>query len=412
MIRSHFVENIRWRRWITRRAAAGLMVLAAAAAWLGVLFWRSRTEPETRHLRAGMEYARQGQAKAAEREWLAVVQRNPNHRDAWELLGELYFSAQIWPNAAHAFQNLLRVAPQTPAAHARLAASLLCAGDERGAYEQAKRELERNPNDLSALAICVYVLSYMGDDKQLLEYLRRLERLQPDDLEFLTMLAEVLASKRRHEEARPILDHILQLDPDNAQALAMRGFGWFDQNPDPKSFARAEADLTRALQINPLMPFARYGLGRLYQRAGRHERAVFQLEQAAKLVPDKSDVFFALASAYQAAGNEKKAEMARRRFQQLRSDAERESRLEKRCAADPSNFDLHLEMGELTLRRGDARKARYYLNRAAALKPDDPRPQKALEEFEKRFGALNAQRSVQSRVMQTAPRTPASAVQP
>jgi tetratricopeptide (TPR) repeat protein len=411
MIRSHAVESVRWRRWMVRRAAAGLILLAAAA-WLSVLYWRYRTEPEIRHLRAGMEYARQGQAKAAEREWLAVVQRNPNHRDAWELLGELYFSAQIWPNAAHAFQNLLRIAPQTPAAHARLAASLLCAGDERGAFEQAKQELQRNPDDLSSLAICVYVLSYMGDDKQLLEYLRRLERLQPDDLEFLTMLAEVLASKRRHDEARPILDRILQLDPNNAQALSMRGFGWFEQNPDAQSFARAEADLLQALRINPLMPFARYGLGRLYQRMGRHDRAVFQLEQAAKLVPDKSDVFFALASSYQAVGNEKKAEMARQRFQQLRSDAERESRLEKRCAADPSNFDLHLQMGELTLRRGDARKARYYLQRAAALKPDDPRPQKALEEFEKRFGALHTRQTIQSRIMQTAPRTPEPTVQP
>lgn len=384
------------RKILTPRIAAGLLVMATVA-WGIVLTIQHRSASVKRHIEAGIEFARQGQGKAAEREWLAAVKVDPNHRNAWELLGELYFSIRAWPNAVHAFQNLLRLDPNAPAIHSRLAASLMCAGDERAAYKHAQEELKRNPDDIAALGISVYVLSFMGEEQRLLKYLRRLAALQPDDIEFLGMLAEMLTAKHHYAEARSVLDRILQLEPESAQAYAMRGVGWFNEDPSPRGLAAAEADLLRALRLNPLSPYARFCLGRLYKRQGKADKAIFQLEEAARMTPDKIDVFYELAGAYELAGNNKMAGLARKRFQQLRREADLESRLEKRCAANPDNFDLHLQMGLLTFKKGDARKAGYYLHRAVTLRPNDPRANEAFAKFEERMGRSSA-RAIQEKV--------------
>jgi predicted Zn-dependent protease len=370
------------------KAAAGLLLLAIGL-WGAFLFGQQRGAPVRRHIAAGMEYARRGNAEKAEREWRSAVRLDPENATAWELLGEFYFSTRSWHAAADAFRNLLRIHPDAPDGYARLAAATLCTGEEKAAYRYAQEELKRDPDDVGALTVAVALLAYMGEDERRLEYLGRLAKLRPNDLEFLTMYAEALIYKHHYREARPVIEQILRLARDNAQAFSLRGVCTFHEDLTPQGLKKAEADFLRALQIEPLAPFPRFYLGKLYKRAGQPKKAVFQLENAAHFMPNKMDIFFELAEAFERAGQPRKAALARKRFETLRDEASRLSVLEKRCAMNPDNFDYHLELGLLTLQKGDQRKSGFYLSRALGMRPGDARAKAAFRQFMEKVGVTD-----------------------
>jgi predicted Zn-dependent protease len=362
------------------RTAAGIFLLAAVL--VGSLVWRQRrAAPVNRSIAAGMEHARRGHAKQAEQAWRAAAAADPANATAWELLGELYFSTGNWGAAADAFLHLQRLRPDTPDINARLAACFLPAGDEKGALRYAEAELRGDPDDVDALALAVQLLGRTGEEKKRLEYLRRLTALKPNELAFLVMRAEALSFRNQYAEAAPVLERILRLDPANTQAYSLRGMAAFNQDPSPRGLARAEADFNRALRHNPLAPFPRFYLGKVYKRMGQPDKAVFQLETAARLMPRKMDTFYELAAACEQAGQKQKAAAARARFAALRRESAEISALVKRCVMYPNHFGYHLRLGLLTLKAGDVRQARHFLRRADTLRPNDPRVRAGLRQL-------------------------------
>jgi len=382
------------------------ILLLAPIAWAAVALWQMRHSAVSQHLLAGAEHVRQGQARLAEQEWHEVLKVDPDNTKALELLGELYLSTARWTDAMRAFEHLARLRPDTPGVYSRLSAATLCTGQEKRAYEYAQEQLKRDPNDVASLAISAELLAQMGEERRRLEYLRRLARLRPEDVEFQMMLAEALMEKRLYAEARPVLDHVLRLDPKNIRAYSFRGLIALNQDPSPSGLQSAEADLKQALAISPFTPFPRFHLGIVYRRMGQFQRAIPQFEAAGRLVPDKPDIFYELAHCYDRTGDRKLAAVARKRFETLRLQAERMSQLEKRCAANPDNFDEHLELGQLQLKRGDLRKAGAYLSRAMILRPDDARARSAWQKFARLMGVPGEQATIQTRAAAAAQRKP------
>jgi uncharacterized protein HemY len=148
--------------------------------------------------------------------------------------------------------------------------------------------------------------------------------------------------------------------------------------------AQAEADLKQALALQPGYAAPHLYLGRIYRRRGQPARALPELEAAARGQPERSDAYFELAALYQQMGRAGDAARARARFEALRQEADRITRLEQRCAADPTDFDDHKRMGLLALRRGDYRRASHYLNRAQKIRPGDADIRAALQQLASR----------------------------
>ena len=81
-----------------------------------------------------------------------------------------------------------------------------------------------------------------------------------------------------------------------------------------------------AVQINPHVPFAHYLLGLLYLDVDDYQKAIPQLEIAAKAFPKDAKIYFALGSAYSRAGRRQEAEKARTTFQRLSQESASDSR--------------------------------------------------------------------------------------
>ena len=105
-------------------------------------------------------------------------------------------------------------------------------------------------------------------------------------------LAEGLASKavqapnaqsaEIYAKAKNAVEKAFSLDETSFEALLARG--WIRRNSD-WDWAGAEADITRALEINPNSAVAHYRYSQLLSNTGRHREAIAEIEKAAALDP-------------------------------------------------------------------------------------------------------------------------------
>ena len=73
----------------------------------------------------------------------------------------------------------------------------------------------------------------------------------------------------------------------------------------------------QVIRAKPNLPFPHYLLGLLYLDVGEHQKAIPELEIAAKAFPEDAKVFFALSTAYSRTGSKEKAARARATFEKL-----------------------------------------------------------------------------------------------
>ncbi|WP_395141017.1 tetratricopeptide repeat protein [Armatimonas sp.] len=366
---------------VTKRWLAGSGLLSAGLLWGVVVRGQLIAAPVKRQVELGQELTRRGEAGHAEQAWLKATQLDPKAVEAWQLLGDLYLNTQQWNKAQLAFKKLVELAPETPHAFTGLAIATLRAGDEVDAYKWAREAIRRNPKDASSLQIVAFVSGYMNHTEEQLNSLKKLRELQPRDPEVLQMSVEALSAQKKYDELSTVTEVMIQVQPDKPMAYALRALVALENDGSTKALKTAEKDLFHALQLFPLYGFARFQLGRLYLRQRRWNEAILQLEQARKLSPRQMDVPFELATAYDRAGKPTQATEARARFQELRDETNRLNVLTKKCSLEPGNFDAHREVGKITLRSGDLRKAGYFLTVALKLKPGDPESKKAFAEL-------------------------------
>ncbi len=350
----------------------------AAAIWGAVFLWQRRQAPWRAHIDAADRYVRLGQGIPAERELRAAAALAPDNPNVWELLGEFYLSTGTWNRAVEAFDRLRRVSPQTPHVYSRLAACALNAEDEVGALKYAEEALKRDADDITGLSVAAVLLLRAGDEQRRLRYLRRLVMLAPDEPDFLMMLGSELTDRHLYSEARPVLERLLKLEPGNARAHAFLGIGIMNENPSPEGMSRAETEFKLSAGADAKAALPRFQLGKLYRQKGDMATAIFCLQQAAELMPEKPNIYYELSAVLLRAGKVQLAEKARHRFETLRQEMDLEGALMQRCATFPDNFEYHLQAGELNLKHGDFRRAQGYLERAKVLRPEDPRAEAAL----------------------------------
>lgn len=364
------------RSKLSPRLAAALLLLAAAI-WGGILFRQLYRSPAQRHIEAGSDYAHQGDGLSAIREWQTAAQLEPNNAFAWQLLGQSYFEAQQWQPAAEAFQKVEHLRPDTPHLQSLLASSFQHLGDLDNALKYAGEALKRNPNDIPALEVSVAVHTRKSDAKEMVRDLRHLAELEPGKADRWVALAHVLIGQNNVVEALPVMDRLIQIVPDNAEFYSLRGVTRFHADGTAAGLKSAEDDLLRAYALRPNIYACNLYLGKIYRRRKEWKKAASFLEQATALNAKKADAFFNLADVYQQSKQPAKAALARQRFQQIAQMNERYVHLKNRADLNTNDFELQLQVALLALQREDELSSRYYLEKAARLRPNDARIQEA-----------------------------------
>lgn len=356
----------------------GILVVVA----LGVVWFRADTAAdEQRSVKEGLQLAQEGQIAEAERLWKKVVQDNPDNARGWELLATLYGHSERFPEAIDALRRVTKLKPGKAISYARIAECLERTGDKEGALQQAREALKRDPNSISALTTAVSVLGKLKVEKEKIDDERRLTLLQPDNTAYLGMFAIDLVHNDLYQEARPVIENLIRLDPNNPDGYNLRGEIEYYQDPTPHGLKQAAADFQKTLQIRPDAFPPKLFLGKIYTRLGQPEKAIACLLEAKRMSPEHGEIDYPLGDAYEQAGQASNAEAARQRFATWNQEFLREKALEKRCALQRDNFEIHLEVGKIKLRKHELPAAAFYLGRASQLRPADTDIKNALKQL-------------------------------
>jgi len=381
-----------------RRNVASL--LAAATLICGVVAWRSREEaPASRHINAGIELMQSKNPAAAEREWREAVRLDPNNVQAWQLLGDYYQAAELWPQAREAFEHVLSVAPDAPGARASLANCALKLNDIGSAQSQAELAVQQNAADVGALKVLAAVAWEKEQDDKQLQLLRRVAELSPQDVKAQEALAEALSESHEYAQARPLLARILQLNAGDALAYRLRATARLDEDATPEGLAAARADLQKALQLDPDDVESHRYLGRVYMRLNQPTLAIEEFKAVGRDRPYASAHFVELAAAYRKAGDVRAADAWAQRFATVEHFNMRIRDLRDRIARKTAKFDNYLELGRILLKgaqdkgdsfylfqfrykKGQVEAADLYLSKALELRPQDAKAQAAVRQLE------------------------------
>jgi len=354
----------------------------AIVLWFAPLSLKGNTKAQS-FFAQGNRLAERGDYDMAAAEWEQAVRTDPKLIEAWVLLGEYYFGRERFEDAIRCMSQVVERAPETPDCHGRLAIAFLSVRSELAAFEEAEKELKRNPKHIPSLAVVASLAGSGGMGEKQLTALEQLVQLLPDDADFLEKYCQSLLERKRDADAGVYIERFVRLAPNSHLAATYQGILAYRLDASLEGSQKAIAHFKRALEMEPQALFPRLYLGKLYLRIRDTKQAVAILEDAAKKMPRKMDIQFELANAYTQAKQPAKAKLAQGRFEALRKDNDKMRGLMKRCAVDPKNGALFKETGLFSLSIGNTMNARVYLDHADKLTPGDPQIEAAWKKLEK-----------------------------
>ncbi len=247
-------------------------------------------------------------------------------------------------------EEAVRQDPQNPDLRVSLAESYLRAGEPERALEQSTQVLKADPEHTGALWVTGVALVRLG---------RPQEAIEP-----LEAFVEI-----RKENPMAHVDTALEA----AYYYLGTSYLQLDRPAD------AVAALQAALKIVRYDADAIYQLALAYQAQGEHEKALEQLHNAVRFVPDFSEAYSAMIVSYQALGDEGGQAYARgmqafstRDFQTAKAE------LEQATQQLPEFSPAFLGLGLTYEQLGDLAAAEQAVRRALELDPNNLAAQQAL----------------------------------
>ncbi len=312
-----------------------------------------------------------GKLQEAERLYRAMLQENPQHADAWHMLGLIAHQVGQSEPALDCVRNAIAIAPQTPSYYHNYA--LILHKLER--HEEAAAALERllalKPADIEIHRVLVNLRSQMGqpeglglalrglanalsaaeEHEEAIQVYRRAIELRPRDIEILNNLGVVYMEQGLiesaitcYEQAVAIRPQLAELHNNLGNALCKRG-----------RIDDAAREYRQALTCKPNYPKCSNNLAVMLIEAGRFDEAVAALREALNFRPDIPELLCNLGVAHKNLGQIEDAMHAYRRALTL----------------DAQFVDAHHNVANLFLDCGLLDKAELAYRTAITLQPDD-----------------------------------------
>jgi tetratricopeptide (TPR) repeat protein len=345
----------------------------------------------------------QGQGKLAEAEhWLRqILQQQPNHAPALQLLGVVAYQAGNLPAAAELIQRAIAVTPSptlpqrereqsinssvNPAlfhanlceilrrmqrmdeAHAHgerataLAPNMAMAHSnlgivhyDRKEYEAAEkcqqRALQLAPAFTPALNNLGNIYREQGDKDKAMTFYRKAHAADVHYLEPISNLGALLLEEDEIDEAEKMLQQALQLAPNYPEAICNLGGVMLAREQNDAALVQYQ----RALQLRPVYAEAQMGLSKTLQALEQLPQAESAAQRAVEMAPENAKAHALLASVL----NDKL------------DGQSAQAEYEKALVLDANCEEALLGMGDLHIQNGKMELAESLFRKSLVLKPD------------------------------------------
>jgi tetratricopeptide (TPR) repeat protein len=282
-----------------------------------------------------------------------------------------YFASQLYDKAEKEYREVLRLAPEDPAALRQLGIIYVDQGQILQAYPLLKKASELQPDDPEIQLKFATVLLSSGAYSAARDAAVQILEKQPANEQALLLLVDASRSPDDIENARKLVQSLREKDRDRlGYHLALGALDLRQKNE-----AGAESEFKAALNLDPKSSEVHAALGALYLSRNDLKEAGQAFKTAAELAPARSpmrvryaDFLLKTGAAPEAKNlleemNRKVPDYLPARVYLMRMacsehrDEDCVSRVQNILAQDATNYDAVFEDGILSLGKGDAAKA-------------------------------------------------------
>ena len=235
-------------------------------------------------------------AATAARRAIALQPRNPN---AYTALGHVLSLTKDLEGAAAACGQALAIAPDFAPAHLRRARIFRQTGNIEASLASCDVLIRLQPDDATPQVERGLTLAAADRGAEAEAAFREVLAQDPGHVEAVVGLTRSLLAARDSEGAIAELDRGILHAPGLSRLHVLRGL----LNQKRGRMADAQADLRRAIELEPSNAPAYFSMGSFLSKSERYVEAVLFLEHAARLAPRTVDCYLQLAEVHRQLGH-------------------------------------------------------------------------------------------------------------
>lgn len=329
------------------RAAILFGLLAALAApYAAIAQQRRAGTPD--NFSTAQKLIQQGKLAEAKTSLLAELKRHPSSVDGYSLLGIVESEQGDYTNALAAFQQAVRLAPNSAKTHINLGNFYLTQRKTGLAEKQFRAALRTDPDNRDGNYDLGLLLMARQQPAQAISYF---ERVRPRDAATELNLIRAYLGAKRTAEALRLAE---QLSAENEDDVKLH-FSLGVLLASAGQYKPAELELEKADALAPGTFAILYSLGQAYMLDGNYSKAELELSQALAQRPDSAETLYLMGETYWRAS---------RPLDALNS-------LVRAHALAPKNTDVILLMAQVSIAEGYYEDAIPLLQKGLAIAPHD-----------------------------------------
>lgn len=244
------------------------------------------------------------------------IQLYPQNPYAYNNIGEAYRALNRLDEAIHAYRQALALLPEFPEAHNNLGNAFKSMGQRRQAEECYRKALEILPDYAESHNNLGNLFKDDGNLEESIACYRKAIALKPDYHEAFCNLGNVLQDQERFDETIVCYRQSLALRPNYAEAHNNLGALLLRL----KRYQEAAACFSNALAAKPGYADAQLNLGNVFKETGQLDQAIACYRRALEMEPEHSGVYNNLGNVFKEQGRHGEAIDAYRQALRLKPD--------------------------------------------------------------------------------------------
>ncbi len=229
----------------------------------------------------------QGRLEEGETKIREEIQRNPSV-DGYNLLGIIESDKQDYPSAVTAFQQALRLSPNSAKTHNNLGNVYVAQKNFDLAEKEFRTVLRLDPTNRDGHYNLGVLLMAKGSPAEAIPHF---ERVKPPDVSTSLNLVRALFESKRTTEALRIAAELSEQHKNDVQVHFSLGILLASE----KQYKPAQVELEKAEVLQPGTFEISYNLGQVFLRSGAYPQAELALNRALKEKPDSLETLSLLA---------------------------------------------------------------------------------------------------------------------
>jgi tetratricopeptide (TPR) repeat protein len=221
---------------------------------------------------------RQDGGDTAEKRLLAILEENPQHRSANDLLGAVYLSKKDFAKAEKAFEHQLEINPESAATYSRLAQTRVAQDDLDGAVSAYEQGLKALPDNLQLMIGLAGVHERQKDYEAAISVYEKLLEQQPDNAIGINNLVALLSDHRSDAASLDKAAELATKLEKTEQPAFLDTAGWIYYRKG--DYDKAAEILKGVVEQSPEVPVFQYHLGMAYLKLGDKAAASEHLTRA------------------------------------------------------------------------------------------------------------------------------------